>query len=171
MRRGRIAIASEHAGLRLKQMLMEALANDGHDASDIGAGFAISAAYPLIAEALAIAVAGGSYRQGILVCGTGIGMSIAANKIPGVRAALCTDIFMARMARLHNDANILCLGAWLSGERIALEIAREFLATSHEGGRHIPRLEALSQVESSHMRQPEPLAIMPEAPAKAAEWH
>jgi ribose 5-phosphate isomerase B len=152
MKRDRIAIASEHAGLRLKQALMESLAGEGRAADDIGAGFAASAAYPLIAEALAVAVANGSCRKGILICGTGIGMSIAANKVHGARAALCTDIFMARMARLHNDANILCLGAWLSGERLALEIAREFLATSHEGGRHIPRLEALSQVESGHMR-------------------
>lgn len=143
----KIAIASEHAGYHLKEFLKPVLSEEGFEALDLGVGSDQPVDYPLIAEELANAVISEKAEKGILICGTGIGMSIAANKVRGIRAAHCTDLFTAKMTRLHNDANILCLGAWLTGERLSKEIALTFLNTEFEGGRHIPRIEKITLVE------------------------
>lgn len=143
----KIAIASEHAGYPLKEFLKPVLAGEGFEVLDLGVDSDQPVDYPLIAEELANTVISEKAEMGILICGTGIGMSIAANKVRGIRAAHCTDLFTAKMTRLHNDANILCLGAWLTGDRISKEIVLTFLNTEFEGGRHIPRIEKITLVE------------------------
>ena len=124
-----IAIGSDHGGFALKQALMAHLDKRGLACKDLGAYSEASCDYPQYAKAVANAVASGECERGILICGTGIGVSITANKIPGIRAALCGDCFSAEAARLHNDANILCMGARVVGEGLALKIADTFLDT------------------------------------------
>jgi ribose 5-phosphate isomerase B len=137
----RIAIASDHGGFELKEELKKLLADDGLDLADLGVGSAAeSVDYPDYADALCAEILAGRAALGILVCGTGIGMSIAANRRRGVRAALCTSPYMARMAREHNDANVLCLGGRVLGAADALEIVREFIGGAFAGGRHARRL-------------------------------
>ena len=143
----KIAVASEHAGFALKTALLPLLAQAGWEALDMGVHSDAPSDYPEIACELAAAVLDKRCAKGILLCGTGIGMCVAANKIAGIRAALCGDVFSARMSRLHNDANILCMGAWLTAPRLAMEISAVFLNTEFEGGRHIPRLKKLSLLE------------------------
>ena len=145
----KIAIASEHAGFSLKESLKNYLVQQGYEVDDLGTDSGQPVDYPSIAADLAGKVISGCYNKGILICGTGIGMCIAAYKVTGVRAALCSDIFDARMARLHNDANILCLGAWKTGPRIANEMTSLFLETEFEGGRHIPRINGISEIEKN----------------------
>lgn len=143
-----IALGCDHRGLRIKQAVMEFLPKLNHDYHDFGCYDIESVDYPDIAQDVAKAVASGDFAQGILICSTGIGMSMAANKIKGIRAALCHDTFTAQRARQHNDANILCL----RGENIdidsALEIVRTYLSTNFEGGRHIPRLKKIKALET-----------------------
>jgi ribose 5-phosphate isomerase B len=137
----RIAIASDHGGYELKEELKRAL--DGAELAlvDLGTGSATTSVdYPDLARALCDELRGGGAELGVLVCGTGIGMSIAANRRFGIRAALCTTPYMARMAREHNDANVLCLGGRVIDAATALAIAREFLAGAFAGGRHERRL-------------------------------
>lgn len=136
----RIAIGSDHAGFRLKEYLREQLAASGHDVRDFGTHDEHSMDYPDIARPLAQAVTRDEFERGILVCGSGIGMSIVANKVRGARAALVNEPLSARMCRLHNDANILCLGGRMIGPEMAAEIAGVFLATPFEGGRHLRRV-------------------------------
>ena len=124
-----IAIGSDHGGFALKQALMAHLDKRGLACKDLGAYSEASCDYPQYAKAVANAVASGECERGILICGTGIGVSITANRIPGIRAALCGDCFSAEAARLHNDANILCMGARVVGEGLALKIADTFLDT------------------------------------------
>jgi ribose 5-phosphate isomerase B len=143
----KVIIASEHAGYSLKEIMAASLVKSGWDVSNMGVFSDTPADYPEIANNLANAVLENQIGKGILICGTGIGMCIAANKIAGIRAALCGDLFSARMARMHNDANILCVGAWLTAPRLALEIAEIFLSEEFEGGRHIPRLTKISLLE------------------------
>ena len=149
MTAGRIALASEHAGFALKESLKAYLTRQGFSIADCGAASPEPVDYPPIAEKLALGVLSGAFEKGVLICGTGIGMSIAANKVPGIRAALCADLLQARYTRLHNDANILCLGAWITGERLAQDIAYTFLTTGFEGGRHIPRLDMIADIEKA----------------------
>ncbi len=132
-----IAIGSDHRGMKPKDEVMRLLVDMGHEPQDFGAYDTQSVDYPDIAQMVGQNVASGKFERGILICGTGIGMSIAANKVKGIRAALCCDTFMAERARRHNDANVLCLGA----ERTinVSEIVRTFLTTSYEGGRHQQR--------------------------------
>ncbi len=140
-----IAIGSDHGGFALKQALMAHLDKRGLACKDLGAYSEASCDYPQYAKAVANAVASGECERGILICGTGIGVSITANKIPGIRAALCGDCFSAEAARLHNDANILCMGARVVGEGLALKIADTFLDTPFSNdARHIRRI---SQIE------------------------
>jgi len=143
----KIALGCDHRGLGLKREVMKFLEQSGYDCKDFGCQGAGVVDYPDFARKVGEAVASGEFDQGILICSTGIGMSIAANKIAGVRAALCCDTFTAERARRHNDANILCL----RGERIEAEEAREivktYLSTAFEGGRHIPRLEKIKALE------------------------
>ena len=140
-----IAIGSDHGGYALKQALMAHLDKRGLACKDLGAYSEASCDYPQYAKAVANAVASGECERGILICGTGIGVSITANKIPGIRAALCGDCFSAEAARLHNDANILCMGARVVGEGLAVKITDTFLDTPFSNDpRHIRRI---SQIE------------------------
>jgi ribose 5-phosphate isomerase B len=142
----RIVAASDHAGLALKAQLVEALRARGHEITDLGTHDGKSVDYPDYAALLGQKVAGGEAAWGLLVCGTGVGMSIAANKVPGVRAAVVSEPFSARMARQHNDANVLCLGERVVGPGLAGEILDTFLGASFEGGRHAGRVAKLSRI-------------------------
>lgn len=142
-RRRIVAVGSDHAGYAMKQMVLETLAADGHDVRDLGTNGPESVDYPDFGAAVAAAVADGSAECGVVVCGTGIGISIAANRNPGARAALCHSGLEAQLARQHNDANILALGARIIGEEAAKDCLRAFLSTPFEGGRHARRVAKL----------------------------
>jgi len=136
-----IVIGSDHAGYDLKEVVKAFLEQSpGYKVKDIGVFSRESADYPKIAHQVAEAVGGGEYERGILVCGSGIGMSITANRHQGVRAALCLDLYTAKMSRLHNDANVLAMGGRILGPGLALEIVDTFLKTPFEGGRHGSRV-------------------------------
>ena len=140
-----IAIGSDHGGFALKKALMAHLDKRGLAYKDFGTYSEASCDYPAYGKAVANAVADGECERGILICGTGIGMSMAANKVPGIRAAVCGDCFSAEATRQHNDANILCMGARVVGEGLALKIADTFLDTPFSSDeRHIRRI---SQIE------------------------
>jgi ribose 5-phosphate isomerase B len=139
----RIAIASDHAGFELKSSLKEWLVAQGHEVLDLGTDGPASVDYPDFADAMAGAVRSGQATRGVLVCGSGIGISIAANRHREVRAALCHDVTSARLARLHNDANVIALGARLVGAEVARDCLAAFLGTAFEGGRHARRVEKL----------------------------
>lgn len=138
-----IFIGSDHAGLALKTVLCAHLNAAGHTVQDLGTYSKDSCDYPVFAEKVCTAVLENKHALGILICGTGIGMSIAANRRKGIRAALCATEFQARYTRRHNNANILCLGERVTGQGVALEIAEVFLAEEFEGGRHARRVEML----------------------------
>ncbi|MFC2020501.1 ribose 5-phosphate isomerase B [Chloroflexota bacterium] len=142
----RIAIGCDHRGLDLKQSVMSLVTEAGHNYEDFGAYSADSVDYPDIAQKVAEAVSGGDFERGILICGTGIGMCIAANKVNGIRAAQCYDAFCATRARQHNDANILCLGAEYGLDGVD-EIVSTFLNTGFEGGRHQHRVDKIRTME------------------------
>ncbi|MBI2852429.1 MAG: ribose 5-phosphate isomerase B [Chloroflexi bacterium] len=142
----RIAIGCDHRGIEVKQSVIRLLEQAGYCHEDFGARSADAVDYPDIALGVACAVALGDCERGILICDTGIGMSIAANKVRGVRAALCHDAFSAGRARLHNDANVLCLAA-RNGVELAAEIVRAFLLTQFEGGRHQRRVDKIGEIE------------------------
>ena len=144
----RIAVGCDHRGRNLKQTVIKLLAEAQHEYKDFGTNSDESVDYPDIAREVGEAVAGGQYEHGILICGTGIGMSIAANKVRGIRAALCHNAFAARRARQHNDANILCLSEE-EGMESAPEIINTFLTTPFEGGRHQRRVDKITDMESS----------------------
>jgi len=143
----KIAIGCDHRGFNLKGKIIRRITGTGHSFEDFGSYTTDSVDYPDIAKQVAEAVAGGDFERGILICDSGIGMSIAANKVKGVRAALCCDAFSARRARQHNDANILCLAA-RRGEEAGAEIVDAFLAADFEGGRHEQRLNKIRAIES-----------------------
>ena len=143
-----IAIGSDHGGFALKQEIMRHLEAAGYAFKDFGTYSADSCDYPVYGEAVARAVASGEFERGILICGTGIGISISANKVKGVRAALCGDCYSAEMTRRHNDANILALGARVLGTGLALKIVDTFLATEFEGGRHARRVAMIHDIEN-----------------------
>ncbi len=139
-----IAIGSDHGGFALKQALMAHLDRRGLAYKDFGTYSEASCDYPVYAKAAANAVVSGECERGIIICGTGIGVSITANKIPGIRAALCGDCFSAEATRLHNDANVLCMGARVVGEGLALKIADTFLDTPFSNDeRHIRRISMI----------------------------
>ena len=140
----RIAVAADHAGYELKSLLVAELRALGFDVRDLGTSGPQSVDYPDFAKAVAHAIANGEAQRGVLVCGTGIGMSIAANRHPAVRAALCHDGLSARLARQHNDANVLVLGGRLIGAETAKDCLKIFFTTPFEGGRHAGRLAKLS---------------------------
>jgi ribose 5-phosphate isomerase B len=139
-----VAIAADHAGFDLKEVLKAELTALGYETLDLGTGGPQSVDYPDFAAALARALAEGRANRGVLVCGTGIGISIAANRHRNVRAALCHDGLGARLARAHNDANVLALGARLIGVEVAKDCLRVFLSTPFEGGRHAGRVAKLA---------------------------
>ena len=143
----KIAVGSDHRGLDYKQFVIDLLAGMGHNAQDYGSFSTDPVDYPDIAKSVCEAVAESRCDSGILICGTGIGMSIAANKIKGIRAALCCDSFGAGRARLHNDANVICLGAERGQEGVK-DILETFLKTQFEGGRHQRRLDKIGILET-----------------------
>ena len=139
-----IAIGCDHGGYVLKQELIKHLEERGLEYKDFGCMSEESCDYPDIAKPVANGVANGDYEKGILVCGTGLGISIAANKVKGIRAAVCTDCFCAEMTRLHNDANILCMGGRVVGAGLAIKIMDTFLDTEFSSDkRHIRRIEKI----------------------------
>jgi ribose 5-phosphate isomerase B len=140
-----IVIASDHAGVDLKARVVELVREAGHEVRDLGPSDTSSVDYPDFAHAVARAVVAGDAERGILICGTGIGMSLAANRYPQVRAALCHDAFTAEMARRHNDANVLCVGARSTGSGVAEQVVHIFLETPFEGGRHQRRVEKIER--------------------------
>ncbi len=142
-----IAIGCDHRGFALKERIMPFLQNAGHSYQDFGCYNTAPVDYPDIAQKVGEAVASGNFDQGILICHTGIGMSIAANKIKGVRAALCHNTFAAQRTREHNDANVLCLRGENIDTESALQIVKTFLATDFEGGRHILRVNKIRALE------------------------
>lgn len=142
-----IAIASDHGGFELKKEIMKHLEAKGYALKDFGTYTTDSCDYPIYGEAAARAVASGECEKGIIICGTGIGISISANKVKGIRAALCGDCYSAEYTRLHNDANILALGARTTGSGLALKIVDTFLSTEFEGGRHARRVALISEIE------------------------
>ncbi len=140
-----IPIASDHGGFQLKETVREHLASLGYEAVDLGCYDETSVDYPDYAFRIATAIASGDHARGILICGTGIGMSIAANRIPGVRAALCHDAFTARMSREHNDANLLVLGGRVLGSEVALDMVSIWLDAAFGGDRHQRRLDLIEK--------------------------
>ena len=145
----RIALGCDHRGLKLKQAIMGFLAESGYDYEDFGCYNSDPVDYPDIAKQVGEAVVSGKSDHGILICSSGIGMSIAANKVKGIRAALCCNTFGAERARRHNDANILCLGEDTLDQALALDIVKIYLSTNFEGGRHLRRLDKISSLEAA----------------------
>ena len=143
-----LAITSDHGGFALKQEIMAHLRATGVEFEDLVTYSEESCDYPVYAEKLGKAVAAGDYEKGILICGTGIGISIAANKIHGVRAALCGDCYSAEMCRRHNNANVLALGGRVLGVELAKRIVDTFLTAPFEGGRHQRRVDLISALET-----------------------
>lgn len=141
----RIAIGADHGGYQAKEAVVEYLQSQGFTIEDLGTFSEESCDYPDIAKQVGEAVAEGRYEQGILICGTGIGVSLAANKVAGIRAALCQDTYSARMARAHNNCNVLCLGARVTGLGLMFDIIDSYLQSSFLGGRHARRVEKIEQ--------------------------
>ena len=149
----KIAIASDHGGWHLKEILKSFLKDLDYEYADFGTSSEKPVDYPDFALILAEAVRTGKYKRGILVCGTGLGMSMAANKIPGIRAALCNDIFAAKMSREHNDANILAIGGRIVEEEPAKEIVKIWLQTKFSNAsRHRQRIKKIKEIESKYTR-------------------
>lgn len=142
-----IAIASDHAGFRLKKELLQFLQSEGHEIIDHGTDSETPVDYPRFCAEVARSVTRGEADFGIVLGGSGQGEAIASNKIKGVRAALCNDLFTAKSARAHNDANVLAMGARIVAPELAFEIVKVFLTTGFDGGRHIPRIEQIAEIE------------------------
>ncbi len=149
----KIVIGSDHRGVEIKRRLVAVLQSMGHEVLDIGTDGAESVDYPDFAYEVARRVGKGEMERGLLVCGTGIGMSITANKVRGVRAACCQDVLTAEMCRRHNDANVLCLSADLLGEDQMAQMIRIFLETPFDGGRHARRVEKITKIETEQYGQ------------------
>jgi ribose 5-phosphate isomerase B len=149
----KIMIGGDHGGYDLKLLVVECLKKQGHEVEDIGAFGHESVDYPQYAVQVAEAVAGGKVDRGILICGSGIGMCMTANRISGARAALVSEPYAARMSRRHNDSNILCLGGRFLGDQLALEIVSAWLQEDFEGGRHQRRLDLIDQLTLKHQAQ------------------
>ena len=144
-----IAIGCDHAGVEMKKAVIEALSEKGFKFKDMGTD-GEPCDYPVMAEKVCNEVLAGNCEKGILICGTGIGMSIAANKINGIRAALCADSFSTRFTRLHNNTNVMCMGARTLGQGLACELAEIFLTTGFEGGRHQRRIDLITEIEKKN---------------------
>lgn len=144
-----IAIGCDHAGFDLKKDVIKLLEEKNIEVIDLGCN-GESVDYPVIAKKVCEKVTDGSCEKGILICGTGIGMSIAANKVKGIRAAVCSEHFSTKYTRLHNDSNVLCMGARTIGAGLALELAEIFITTEFEGGRHQRRVDLIADIENSN---------------------
>lgn len=143
----KIALGSDHAGFALKEEIARYLRETGYEFKDFGVFSTEAVDYPDQAAVVARAVANGQFDQGIIICGTGIGVSMAANKIKGIRAALCHDVFSAQMARAHNDSNVLTMGARVVGPGLALAIVETYLKGEFAGGRHQQRVDKIMKLE------------------------
>lgn len=143
-----VVLGADHAGLPLKNALKALFEAEGYKTVDVGTYTPDSCDYPIYAEKTCRALLDGQGKLAVLCCGTGIGMSMAANKIKGIRAACCSDIFSAKFTRLHNDANVLCLGARVVGEGLAWELAKIFVETGFEGGKHARRVGLIAELEN-----------------------
>ncbi|MCX7613650.1 MAG: ribose 5-phosphate isomerase B [Caldimicrobium sp.] len=148
----RIVIASDHAGYFLKEKIKDFLKSEGHEILDVGTNATVSVDYPEYGFKAIEKLLYGEADRGILICGTGIGMSIIANRFPKIRAALCHEPFSATMARKHNDANVLVLGGRLIGDGLAVEIVKAFLNTEFEGGRHAKRITLIDELSSKEIK-------------------
>lgn len=148
-----IAVASDHRGYEAKELVKSILHRKGHEVIDFGASESKSCDYPDYAVPAALAVARKEADRGILICGSGIGMSITANKVPGIRAALCHDELTAQMSRKHNDANILCLPSMLINDPLVNRIVETWLTAEFEGGRHLRRVEKMMAAENIDREQ------------------
>lgn len=147
----KIALGADHGGYELKCAIMDHLISNGYEVQDYGTNSSESVDYAPIAANTARGVVSGECEFGILCCGTGIGISMAANKVKGVRAACCSDYFSAKYTRLHNNANILCLGGRVVGTGLALELVDIFLHTAFEGGRHQRRVDQIAAIENGEL--------------------
>ena len=143
----KIAIGNDHVATSLKWVIVEQLKALGHEVINFGTDSAERIDYPIPAKKVADAVASGECERGVLICGTGIGISLAANKVKGIRAAVCSETYSAKMARSHNNANIIAFGARVVGEEVAKAIVETFLTTEYEGGRHQNRIDMISAIE------------------------
>lgn len=143
----KIAIGNDHAAVAMKNHIVKYLEDKGYEMVNFGTDTNDSCDYPVYGEKVARAVASGECELGILICGTGIGISLAANKVKGIRAAVCSESYSARLTRQHNNANIIAFGARVVGEAVAEEIVDEFLNAKYEGGRHQRRVDMISEIE------------------------
>jgi ribose 5-phosphate isomerase B len=143
-----IIIGCDHAAFQLKEIIKSFLKKNGFDVTDVGTFSEDSVDYPEIAKKVASQISAGKYKHGILTCGTGLGMSMAANKFPHIRAALCNDLFSAQLSKRHNNANILVMGGRVIGDVLAIEIVKAWLETPFEGGRHQRRLDLFDGINT-----------------------
>ena len=144
----KIAIGNDHAALELKNHIVDYLLKEGHEVVNFGTDTPASTDYPIYGARVAHAVASGECERGVVICGTGIGISISANKVRGIRCALCSEPVSAKLTRQHNDANVLAMGARIIGPAMAEEIVRTFLTTEFEGGRHSRRIDLITKLEN-----------------------
>lgn len=155
----RVVVGADHAGVALKAVLAEHLRVLGHDVADVGTDTSERVDYPDFAHALARTITGGEAELGVLVCGSGNGIAMAANKVSGIRAAVAHDVTSARMARAHNDANVICLGERFVGEQVAVDAVDAFMSSEFEGGRHtdrVAKIEAISMPSDDDPSSEEP---------------
>ncbi|MFT4578798.1 MAG: ribose 5-phosphate isomerase B [Nitrospinales bacterium] len=145
----KIAIASDHGGFDLKERVISHLVNDGWEIDDLGPSNEDSVDYPDYGVKLAGSIISGKVERGIVICGTGVGMSIVVNRFPGIRGTLCSDVYTAKMCREHNDSNILVMGGRVIGEGLAYEIVDTWLSTAFEGGRHQRRLDKINEIDAN----------------------
>ena len=143
----KIVVGSDHAAYELKEAIKEKLINEGHEVIDVGCDSPESVDYPKYGHAVGRAVASGEAERGIAVCGSGIGISIACNKVPGIRAALCTSVEMAEMCRRHNNANVVCMGARMISQDLAFDIVDKWMTTEFEGGKHLRRINEIEDLD------------------------
>ena len=143
----KIAVGSDHAAYELKEAIKEKLISEGHEVIDVGCDSPESVDYPKYGHAVGRAVASGEAERGIAVCGSGIGISIACNKVPGIRAALCTSVEMAEMCRRHNNANVVCMGARMISQELAFDIIDKWMTTDFEGGKHLRRINEIEDLD------------------------
>ena len=143
----KIVVGSDHAAYELKEAIKEKLTAEGHDVIDVGCDSTESVDYPKYGHAVGRTVASGEAERGIAVCGSGIGISIACNKVPGIRAALCTSVEMAEMCRRHNNANVVCMGARMISQELAFDIIDKWMTTDFEGGKHLRRINEIEDLD------------------------
>ena len=143
----KIVVGSDHAAYELKEAIKEKLINEGHEVIDVGCDSTESVDYPKYGHAVGRTVASGEAERGIAVCGSGIGISIACNKVPGIRAALCTSVEMAEMCRRHNNANVVCMGARMISQELAFDIIDKWMVTEFEGGKHLRRINEIEDLD------------------------